>query len=126
MKKNKKASSKNSIEYAWRIVLYKQQIKKTGFEKISHAYFDDKKIIRPPGDKLFNILEFLYTKKNFERIFEPMIADMQEEYFEALSAKRIWKTRWIHLRGIISLLVAITYHPTVSLMKRISHYWKPN
>ncbi len=47
---------------------------------------------------LSQIIDFLFSKKNQEEVFYQIIADWQEEYFEALFKKEIWKARWINVR----------------------------
>lgn len=64
------------------------------------------KVILPPGAGISKIIEFLYTTKVKERVFDPIIADMHVEYFDALDNNQKWKMRWIHLRGIINLIIA--------------------
>ncbi len=53
------------------------------------------------------IIRFLYSSKTRKEIFEPIIADWQEEYFEALFKKEIWKARWINVRYIYAFLGAM-------------------
>lgn len=123
MKDENNISSKESKIFIYRFYHYTKKMNDLGVSVIHYSHippegFTPEKIIRPPGDKFFEVLKFLYTKKVFERVFEPMIADMQEEYFEAMSKKNIWKMRWIHLRGVISLLIAVVYNPVVSLVKK--------
>jgi hypothetical protein len=52
----------------------------------------------PPGMTLQTVAEFFCSKKTCEQIVKPMIADLQFEYFDALSQKRILKARWIRVR----------------------------
>lgn len=77
------------------------------------------KVILPPGAKISKIIEFLYTKKVKERVFDPIIADMHVEYFEALDNNLKWKMRWIHLRGIINLFIAVISKFIFSYIKNI-------
>jgi len=35
------------------------------------------------------------------------VADWDEEYFEALSNKEIWKARWINMRYTYAFIIAI-------------------
>lgn len=53
------------------------------------------------------ITHFLYCSKIQKEIFEPIIADWQEEYFEALFKKEIWKARWINVRYTYAFLAAM-------------------
>lgn len=53
----------------------------------------------PPGYRLAAILSFLLTRKAFKRYVEPVIADMQAEYIDALVLGHKWRACWIVLRG---------------------------
>ena len=57
--------------------------------------------------KLSKLTNFLYSPKNQKEIFEAIIADWQEEYFEALLKKEIWKARWINVRYTCAFLAAM-------------------
>jgi hypothetical protein len=56
-------------------------------------------IVTPPGFRLTAVLSFLLTRKAFARYVAPVIADMQEEYIDALHTGHAWHARWIWLRG---------------------------
>lgn len=53
------------------------------------------------------ITEFIYANKSQKEIFLPIMADWQEEYFEALSKKEIWKARWVNVRYTYAFLAAM-------------------
>jgi hypothetical protein len=57
--------------------------------------------------KLLKITAFIYSPKTQKEIFEPIVTDWQEEYFEALSKKEIWKARWINVRYTYAFIVAM-------------------
>lgn len=57
------------------------------------------RVSSPPGTTLSSIADFFSSKKTRKLILTPIIADMQEEYFDALMADRIWKARWVRIRG---------------------------
>ncbi|CAN5286187.1 hypothetical protein BH20ACI1_BH20ACI1_06570 [soil metagenome] len=57
--------------------------------------------------KLLVICKFLYSAKTQREVFEPIIADWQEEYFEALFKKEIWKARCINMRYIYAFFAAM-------------------
>jgi hypothetical protein len=59
------------------------------------------------GYKYLNITSFFYSPRTQKEIFEPIIADWQEEYFEALSKKETWKSRWINVRYTYAFLGAM-------------------
>jgi hypothetical protein len=63
-------------------------------------------IERLPGSRLRVLLDFVCTAKSFRGVFEPIIADMQDEYVQAVAAGRHQKARWVRLRGYWGLLEA--------------------
>lgn len=56
---------------------------------------------------LSGISKFSYSVKTQKEVFDPIIADWQEEYFEALFKKEIWKARWINVRYTYAFIVAM-------------------
>ena len=56
---------------------------------------------------LEQIVYFFYSNRIQKEIFEPITADWQKEYFEALSKKEIWKVRWINVRYTYAFIVAM-------------------
>ena len=61
----------------------------------------------PNGYKLLKITEFIYSATIQKEVFETIAADWQEEYFEALSKKEIWKACWINVRYTYAFLAAM-------------------
>ena len=61
----------------------------------------------PTSVKLLIICRFIYSSKTQKEVFEPIAADWQEEYFEALSKKEFLKARWINVRYTYAFLVAM-------------------
>jgi hypothetical protein len=59
------------------------------------------------GNKFGNIVKFLFGDKNQKEIFEPIVTDWQEEYFEALFKKEMWKARWINVRYTYAFIIAM-------------------
>ena len=57
--------------------------------------------------KLFRLIEFIFSAKTQKEIFEPLCADWQNEYFEALFKKEVWKSRWINVRYTHAFLAAM-------------------
>ncbi len=77
-----------------------------------------------PGGRLFQIFGFAASKKSFEAIYVPIIYDMREEYFEALSENRIWKARWVRIRGTWSFVVAIGLDRAFAFVSFFIKAWK--
>jgi len=57
------------------------------------------RIQTPPGARLARCATFLLTKDAYRRYVQPVIADMQFEYCEALAAGATGRARWIAVRG---------------------------
>jgi hypothetical protein len=66
-------------------------------ESIGNAQDARKKVILPPGSRLWNLADFFCTKKTYDSVFCPLLADFQYEYFEALKDGREWKARWLRV-----------------------------
>lgn len=63
-------------------------------------------IVRPPGSQIRAFCEFVFSRKTLERVIDPIIADMQTEYCEALAAQRRFKAIWVCVRGYWCLVKA--------------------
>jgi len=74
-------------------------------------------IKQAPGSRFRSIVTFLYSQKTVEEVFDPLIADWRFEYFEALDQKRRWKARWISVRYVYSLLMAMGLSRVFSFFK---------
>ncbi len=59
------------------------------------------------SSKFLSLINFLYSTKTKKEVFEPIVADWQEEYFEALFKKEIWKARWINVRYTYAFLITM-------------------
>jgi|1186.fasta_scaffold220626_3 hypothetical protein len=80
--------------------------------KMTHA----PRLRRAPGSLLLEVAEFVVSGRTFARVFEPVVADMQREYMEALRDGRMWKARWVRCRGTLTFIThAAAQLPTSSL-----------
>ncbi len=59
------------------------------------------------ASNFLKISNFLFSTKTQTEVFEPIAADWQEEYFEALFQKEIWKARLINMRYTYAFLTAM-------------------
>jgi hypothetical protein len=57
--------------------------------------------------RLLKIASLIFGDKIKKDTFEPIVADWQEEYFEALFKKEIWKARWINVRYTYGFTMAM-------------------
>jgi hypothetical protein len=76
---------------------------------------------RPPGSTLEAIAEFFCSRKSFERVAKPAIADLHFEYFEALNEGRKLKAAWVRVRGTWGFWFALG---AVRLMKVVHDVWE--
>jgi hypothetical protein len=63
-----------------------------------------------PGSFLSRLADFLCSKKTKREIADPIISDMQFEYYEALFAHRKAKAGWIRVRGCCAFFHALGLH----------------
>jgi hypothetical protein len=61
----------------------------------------------PPGSKILRFVDFFFSPKTVERTFKPLVADLQLEYFEAISLGMKWKARWIRVRYSYRAIMAM-------------------
>jgi hypothetical protein len=86
--------------------------------------FSKKMKTRPPGYMLLKVVAFLASKKFYSTVALQTISDMREEYFEALSQNRIWKARWVRLRGTYSFFAAIGLDRVFAFVSFFIKAWK--
>lgn len=79
---------------------------------------------RPPGYGLLWFADFFYSRKSVEECLRPTIQDLQDEYAEALYAKRPYKARWVRIRGTWSFLCAAGLLAMASVGKQVVKIWK--
>ena len=82
------------------------------------------RISAAPGYRALRMLEWVFTPKTVNRVFRPTVADMQHEHREALASGRVWKARWVLLRGRWSLVSAALAQAPFSVLKRLYEIWK--
>lgn len=64
------------------------------------------RITLPPGAFLLAVAEFLFSSRSLDDVLRPTIADMRREYNDALVSSRLWKARWVRVRGTWAFLSA--------------------
>ncbi|WP_420125245.1 hypothetical protein [Longimicrobium sp.] len=79
---------------------------------------------RPPGYGLLWFADFFYSPKSVEECLRPTIQDLQDEYAEALAAKRPQKARWVRIRGTWSFACAAGMLTMASIGKQVVKIWK--
>ncbi len=74
-------------------------------------------IHRPPGFKLQAFGEFTFSRKTYRNVLEPALEDLQSEHTEALAEDRLWKARWVRIRGTGAFWAAAVAQLPTSLLK---------
>jgi hypothetical protein len=65
------------------------------------------------------LADFVYSQKDVCRVFKPVIDDMQFEYIEALAAGRLWKARWVCIRGRSAFWTTVVVHASTSAVLKV-------
>jgi hypothetical protein len=63
-----------------------------------------------PGDRLRAISARVFSAPTMERLIDPVLADLQSEYAEAILRGRPWRSRWVRLAGYVAFLKVIALH----------------
>ena len=82
-----------------------------------------RKIRRPVGSSLRGVAEFVFSKKSYEQIYDPLISDLRFEYCEALAANRRGKASWVRARGYGNFLAAVLAHVAASGGHLVVRVW---
>ena len=77
-----------------------------------------------PGTRASRILSFIFSRKAFNEVFAQAIADMREEYADALSSNKVQQSRWIVFRDHLGLALVVAAYVGATVGKRILGIWK--
>lgn len=89
--------------------------------KVSYKNPSAKSVSLPPGIRLGQLSEFFFSEKTVTDVVTPILSDMQMEYCQALAENRIWKARWIRIRGYWSFWEAIAL---LNVLKALAEIWR--
>lgn len=80
----------------------------------------------PPYFIAQRILSVIYSRKAFERVIQPTLGDVIDEYLYHLSKNgaNSFITRWVLLRGYLVIMMTIVLHAGVRLGKVATAIWK--
>lgn len=81
-------------------------------------------IERAPGYGLLCLSGIVFGKKTKELVFEPWIADLQEEYLNAVQDGNEWQCRFIRVRGVLTAIHLALAVVCSSTLKRLIAFWK--
>jgi hypothetical protein len=87
----------------------KQRLRLFKYRNSRGTLTSGKVVALPPGYRLSVIAAFLLTRGAFKRYVEPVIADMQHEYIDALAAGHVWHARYIAIRGHLIVIPGWIY-----------------
>ena len=80
-----------------------------------------------PGTRLRAIAALLFNRSALERLIDPVIADLQCEYAEAVHQGRVWRARWVRIVSAIAFgkvavvaLFATNRHGTRAMVVALS------
>jgi hypothetical protein len=90
----------------------------------SNANRELNQLMTAPGSKLLAFSDFFFSNKQFVSVYGPIISDMREEYFEALSQNRIWKARWVRVRGTWSFFAAMGLDRAFAFVSFFMKAWR--
>lgn len=79
------------------------------YKKINNS----NRIYKTPGTHLLKLANVFYGKDTVSRIFMPLFADFQEEYFEAIFQKKYFRARWVSLHLYYQFYLAVLYETPI-------------
>jgi lipopolysaccharide export LptBFGC system permease protein LptF len=62
-----------------------------------------------PGDRLRAMAARVCSATTMERLIDPLVADMQTEYAEAVRQGRVWRGRWVRIAGYVAMLKVLVF-----------------
>jgi hypothetical protein len=79
------------------------------------------RIVRPPGSGLLSFADFFCSPRTLDRVLQPILADMQHDYFQALSENRKGKAEWARFRGSVCFWKALGLY---TIVRNVVAIWK--
>ncbi len=92
--------------------------------RLRHLVPEAFRIDRPPGWRLHALAVLLCKKKTLHQVVEPLLADLQHEYYTALANGRPWNASWGRVRDTIGFFKALGLSALVQLSKDLSRLAK--
>ncbi|MFT5679865.1 MAG: hypothetical protein ACI8RZ_000770 [Myxococcota bacterium] len=77
------------------------------------------RIADPPGLTILRIAKFFYTPATIKGVFLPLVADLQDEYFNAIDQQHSWKARWIRVCYFWDFLDTFGFQKAFDLLKAL-------
>ena len=76
-----------------------------------------------PGAHLCKFADVVFSRKMNTKVLQPMLAELQHEYTEALKEKNFGKARWIRVRGVVHFWSHVAGVCIVTPIKAIRKIW---
>jgi len=99
--------SAGEITYYVALGLFEIAVVKAALTMIHRTRTSNQRIQGLPGTRLLSLAVWLLSAREAERIVGQAVADMREEYFEALFVGRHRKAQWIRVRCTIRIGLAV-------------------
>jgi len=77
-----------------------------------------------PGWRLHRLAAWIFSRRTFEEILEPVLSDLQEEFFEALSQGARRKAQWVRVRGYCNFWINVVLMVPVTVTRTLVALWK--
>jgi hypothetical protein len=77
-----------------------------------------------PGWRLHRLGSYVFGRRTFEQVLEPVLSDLQVEYFDALRDGAVGKARIVRLRGYLNFWTHVFAQLPVSILRAAWELWK--
>jgi hypothetical protein len=74
-----------------------------------------------PGARLRTIAARVCSAKAIDQLIDPVIADLQAEYAQAVRLGQTWRSRWVRIAGYVAFVKVMVFHGG----GRFLHDWTP-
>jgi len=78
----------------------------------------------PPASRVRGLLRFVFSQRTCDLVFDPVVADVQQEWIEAVAAGRKWHAAWVRVRGYLTLLQHAMAQLPMSFGRAMYEMWK--
>lgn len=81
-------------------------------------------LARCPGWRLHRGAKWVFSQRMFTEILEPVLSDIQIDYFAALHANQPYKARWVQVRGYFCFWSHVGLQMPIDTVRVIAKLWK--
>lgn len=72
-----------------------------------------------PGVMVAKVLQFLYPRKTYEKVFKETVLDFRTEVKECSVAKQPWRARWMYVVYHVSLANIVISHASSNTIGKV-------